>query len=124
MSDETRAPTDLYTHSWLESPAAIAAEAAAWDHIVDEAHDGNPFLSAGWFLLWLRHFTPEGGRVCFLKIERRGKVAAYFPLVLATERFHGLRVRALRFAGNVYSPHAGRVGADLRPRVAGAGRLG
>lgn len=106
MTEEDRDEGAHFSYSILETPDAIAAEAPAWDHIVDEGYDGNPFLSAGWFLLWLRHFSPAGGRPCFLKITRRGKVAAYFPLLLVTERLHGIQVRALRFAGNVYSPVA------------------
>lgn len=104
MSDGTRDEDTHFAHSILESPGAIAAEAPVWNRIVDEAYDGNPFLSAEWFLLWLRHFTPADGRVTFLRIERRGKVAAYLPLLLVQERFHGFEVRALRFAANVYSP--------------------
>jgi CelD/BcsL family acetyltransferase involved in cellulose biosynthesis len=104
MSDEGNDSTDHYSHSILETPEEIAAEARSWDHIVEEAYGGNPFLTAGWFLLWLSRFTPPRGRVAFVKVLRRGKVAAYFPLLLVPERFHGIEVRALRFAANVYSP--------------------
>lgn len=115
MSADAREPAGDYTHSWLASPAAIAAEAPAWDRIVEEAYGGNPFLSAGWHQLWLRHFAPEGGRVCYLRVERRGQVAAYFPLLGVVERFHRVEVRALRFAGNMYSPVLGPVIAPGAP---------
>lgn len=104
MIDQGPGLDSHYSYSILATPQAIAAEAPSWNRIVDEAYDGNPFLTAEWFLLWLSRFAPGDGGVCFLKILRRGRVAAYFPFVAATERFHGIEVRALRLAGNVYSP--------------------
>lgn len=88
----------------LETPEAIAAETTAWDRLVDDGYDGHPCLRADWFLLWLRHFGAPDVRPCFLKVSRGNKSLAYFPFVLATDRLHGVEVRTLRFAGNIYSP--------------------
>ncbi len=47
----------------LETPEAIAGEAAAWNAIVDEGYDGYPCLTAEWYLLWLRHFATPDTRI-------------------------------------------------------------
>lgn len=88
----------------LETPEAIAAEAASWNAIVEEGYDGHPCLLAEWYLLWLQHFAPEGARRHFLKVARGGKSVGYFPFLLAPERVHGVEMACLRLAGNVYSP--------------------
>jgi len=108
----------LFSYGVLGNAGAIAAEAASWNRIVEKCYDGHPFLSVEWFLLWLTHFAPPGVQVCFLKVLRRDEPVAYFPLVLATEKLHGVEVRALRFAGNIYSPiSCPIVAAGLRPAV-------
>lgn len=94
---------DHHEHRWLTTLAEIAAEAPAWDRLVDAAHGGNPFLLSGWHLLWLRHFG-EGRRLCYLKVTHRDRAVAYFPFTLGVERFHGVPLRVLRLAGNLYSP--------------------
>lgn len=88
----------------LGTREAIVAEAAAWNTIVEEGYDGHPCLSAEWYLLWLRHFMPAGGRLLFLKVTRGERSVGYFPFVLAPERVHGVEMACLRLAGNVYSP--------------------
>ena len=88
----------------LETPEAIAAEAAAWNAIVEEGYEGYPCLTAEWYLLWLRHFATPDTRIRFLKVSRSGKSVGYFPFLLSPERHHGVEMCSLRLAGNVYSP--------------------
>jgi CelD/BcsL family acetyltransferase involved in cellulose biosynthesis len=100
----TKPEENAYSHTILDTPEAIAAEAPTWNAIVDQSYEGHPCLSAGWFLVWLEHFASRDTPVRFVKITRHNTVVAYLPFVLAAERLHGVDVRALRFAGNVYSP--------------------
>ena len=83
--------TDL-THESLTPAGALEAERTAWDTIVDEEYDGNPFLSMDWNLVWLRHFPPAVG-IAYVKLIRGAEPVGYFPLVLTCEPFHGFSTR-------------------------------
>ncbi len=94
----------MLTHQLLQTAAEIEAERPVWDAWVDQRYDGNPFLSLDWNLVWLKHFAVEPAEIHYVKIIAQQVPVAYFPLILTRESFHGLKVRVLRYAGNMYSP--------------------
>jgi hypothetical protein len=79
--------------------------------MVDAEYDGNPFLSLDWHLLWLRHFGGGDGCVRYVVVRSEGEGdLGYFPCVLRAHRVAaGVSVRALGYAGNLYSPVTGPV---------------
>jgi CelD/BcsL family acetyltransferase involved in cellulose biosynthesis len=77
-----------------------------WEQLAREQYADNPFLSLDWHLVWLKHFAQEAEAIHYVKILDGGRPVGYFPMILTSERFHGLRLRTLRLAGNIYTPIA------------------
>ena len=98
------AVTPVLSHQRLRLAEELEAERPVWDDWVAQRYDGNPFLSLDWHLVWLKHFAAAPSEVYYSKIFDQQGPVAYFPLVLKRESFHGVKVRVLRFSGNMYSP--------------------
>jgi len=94
----------VLSHQRLQTAEELEAERPVWDDWVAQRYDGNPFLSLDWHLVWLKHFAAPPVEVHYIKVSDQDKPVAYFPLVLKRESFHGVKVRTLRYAGNMYSP--------------------
>jgi CelD/BcsL family acetyltransferase involved in cellulose biosynthesis len=102
--DRDRTSAGPFFHQRLTSVEEIAAERDVWENWVEQRYAGNPFLSLDWHLTWLKHFATQPTEIHYIKVLNRDCTAAYFPLILARETFHGIPVRVLRFAGNIYTP--------------------
>jgi len=104
QSELSSSGAPILSHQRLTTAEELEAERPVWEEWVARRYDGNPFLSLDWQLVWLKHFAAPPVEVHYIKIfDQRGPVA-YFPLILKHEAFHRVRVRVLRFAGNMYSP--------------------
>jgi CelD/BcsL family acetyltransferase involved in cellulose biosynthesis len=93
----------LYTHQRLSTIEEIEAERPVWDKWVENRYYGNPFLSLDWHLVWLKHFANAPVQIHYIKISDQQGPVAFFPMILKRESFHGVSVRVLRYAGNMYS---------------------
>jgi CelD/BcsL family acetyltransferase involved in cellulose biosynthesis len=92
------------SHVRLATLEEIGAEHSVWEDWVTHRYEGNPFLSLNWHLVWLKHFTAPPTEIHYIKVLDHQQPVAYFPLILERKPFHGVRVRILRYAGNLYSP--------------------
>jgi CelD/BcsL family acetyltransferase involved in cellulose biosynthesis len=103
------------THVCLASVQEIAREQEQWDALLAGRYDSNPCLTLDWHLLWLKHFAGSGVEIHYIKVSDDRGVLAYFPFVVKKDRFHGLPVKTLRYAGNMYSPIYCPLIADIDP---------
>ncbi|GEM_PF-1378666 len=74
----------------------------AWEDLLKRAGRHEVYLSHRWIVSWLKHFG-SGKELRILIIKDRGSWIGAVPLVLTTERWHGLKVRTLHFPINLES---------------------
>ena len=76
----------------IDTPAALAAHAAAWDELAVAAR--RPAAAPAWLLAWLRHAS-DGARPHVVLVRDHDELVAVAPLVAVRE--HG--IRRLRLMG-------------------------
>ena len=81
-----------------------------WEELNNlELHNQDYYLSYSWFygLLTCADIAPE--KLCVIAIFENKKLLAIFPFCINTKRYRGVKLRALEYIGNIYSPLRGAI---------------
>ncbi len=92
------------SHQMFTSVDAIRLQQECWTRIVDIEYQGDPFLTMEWHLNWLKHFADRNTLVRYVAVHAGGDTLGFFPLIIKKASFHGLPLRVLSYAGNLYTP--------------------
>lgn len=74
-----------------------------WDELAKKQGPFAPFLSFGWFKIWLDHFLKDN-RLLILLLHKGEKILGIAPFLIKKEKFKGVKIRKIELIGNIYSP--------------------
>lgn len=102
--------------TWIDDADEFNALAPEWDALVRRAGVGHPFLSHAWLRTWWEHFGADA-RLRVLVARAGGTLVGAAPMMLATRRMYGMRVRVLEAMAGDHTPRfeflAGRAAVEV-----------
>jgi CelD/BcsL family acetyltransferase involved in cellulose biosynthesis len=85
--------------STLTTRAQLEALEGEWLALLERSADANTFHTPAWLLSWWNAYSPSA-ELRIVCARHGGRLVGLAPMMLSSERRHGLPVRCLRFLGD------------------------